>query len=73
VPDSEPNTPAMTPTRLPDGLDPPEPNTGRGFRKRRPEGEYAKINSGKVTVAVAEDENATEFDFEEIILAGIED
>jgi hypothetical protein len=35
------------PRRLPDGLDPPEPNTGRGFRAHRAPGEYAKLNDGK--------------------------
>ena len=32
--------------RLPNNLDPPEPNTGRGFRTRPNPGHYARLNQG---------------------------
>lgn len=45
-PAAPPTTPpAPIPRRLPDGLDAPEPNTGRGFRARPPPGHYARMQS----------------------------
>ena len=41
-----PNNTQPTPTRLPDGLDPIIPGTGRGLRTRRAPGDYARMNSG---------------------------
>ena len=33
--------------RLSDGIDPPEPGTGRGFRTRKAPGDYAKLHRGE--------------------------
>jgi hypothetical protein len=39
-------------TRPPDGLSEPKPNTGRGYRARRPAGDYKRMNEGKATVNI---------------------
>jgi hypothetical protein len=47
LPPNDPNDFPDPLRRLLDGLDPPQPNTGRGFRPRPPAGEYVKLNGGK--------------------------
>ncbi len=45
--------------RLPDGLDHPEPGTGRGFRARKAPGDYAKLHRGEsINYAESEDPKA---------------